>query len=271
MKYLQNLHTHTTYCDGTLSVEDMIKTAIEKGGSSIGFSEHSYVPFDEEYSMSLEDTPLYIDEVNKLKDKYEGTIDVFLGMEIDIFTDKIPDGLEYVIGAVHHVDKDETHITVDGWAEHLVEMSEKHFNGDFYAMAESYYATVANVIPKTRADIVGHFDLIAKNNTNGSLFDEAHPRYIKAALDSMEQVLEKCKLFEVNTGAMFRRGKLEPYPSVSLLKELQKRGGEVILSSDSHAAESMYYKFDEMLELVRSCGFKSIKRFTRDGFIDEKL
>jgi len=249
----------------------MIKAAIQRGGASIGFSEHSFVPFDEEYSMKLDDTPSYIREISALKEKYKGTIEVYLGLEMDCFTEKIPDGLEYVIGTTHHVKKDGQHITVDGWAEHLVEMSEKHFGGDFYALAESYYETMANVVRKTGADIVGHFDLVSKNNTDGRLFDEMHPRYIKAALDAMDKVLADCRIFEINTGAMFRRGASAPYPSVFLLKELQKRGGEIILSSDSHNAESLFYKFDEMLELIESCGFKYIKRLTKDGFIDEKI
>ena len=271
MAMFQNLHTHTTYCDGTLPPEEMIKAAIARGGSSIGFSEHSYVSFDEEYSMSLDDTPRYISEVNNLKKKYEGTIDVFLGIEMDYFTDKAPEGLEYIIGAAHHVEKSGKFITVDGCAEHLKKMNDEHFDGDYYAMAEAYFATVADVIHKTNADIVGHFDLISKNNVNGSMFDESHPRYLNAAIGAMEQVLKKRSLFEVNTGAMYRRGKSEPYPSVFLLKELQKRGGEVTLSSDSHCADSLFYKFDEMLELIKSCGFRYIKRFTKDGFIDEKL
>jgi len=267
----QNLHTHTTYCDGMLSAEEMIKAAIKKGGGSIGFSEHSYVSFDEEYSMSLEDTPKYIAEINALKEKYKGTIEVFLGIEMDYFTDKTPEGLEYVIGTAHHVEKDGKYITVDGSASHIEQANDEFFNGDFYTMAESYFSTVADVINKTGADILGHFDLISKHNVNSCWFDEMHPRYIKAALDSMDQVLESCKLFEVNTGAMYRKGKPEPYPSVYLLKELSKRGGEVILTSDSHAAESLYYKFDEMRELIKSCGFKYIKRLTKDGFIDEKI
>ena len=270
-KGYQNLHTHTTYCDGNASAEDMIKAAIQKGGSSIGFSEHSYVMFDEEYSMSLQDTSSYISEINNLKEKYNGTIDVYLGLEIDYFTERIPDGLEYIIGTAHHVEKEGKHITVDGWVEHLAVMNEMHFGGDYYAMAELYYATMAGVVEKTSADIVGHFDLIAKSNVDNRMFDEMHPRYMKAALSAMEQILEKCRLFEVNTGAMFRRGTLVPYPSLFLLKELQKRGGEVILSSDSHCAESLYYKFDEMTELIKSCGFTHIKRFTGDGFVNEKL
>ena len=241
------------------------------GGESIGFSEHSFVPFDLEYSMMLEDTPTYIDEISALKKKYEGTIDIFLGLEVDYFTDIVPEGLEYKIGAVHHVEKNGRYITVDGWAEHLINMTNEHFAGDFYALAESYYATAADVITKTNADIVGHFDLIVKNNSDGSMLDETHPRYVKAALQAMEQILESCELFEINTGAMFRRGKATPYPSVFLLKELHKRGGEVILSSDSHCAESLYFKYDEMVELIKSCGFKYIKRLTKDGFIDEKI
>jgi len=271
IKGYQNLHTHTTYCDGELSALEMIKAAVAKGGSSIGFSEHSYVVFDEEYSMSLKDTPLYIDEVNTLKKKYEDTIEIFLGLEVDYFTEKVPGGLDYIIGTAHHVEKDGKYITVDGPAKHLHKMAHEYFGGDYYAMVESYFETVALVAEKTRADIIGHFDLIAKNNINESMFDEMHPRYIRAALDSMSRLLDNCKVFEVNTGAMYRKGKTMPYPSEFLLKELKKRGGEVLLSSDSHCAESLYYKFDEMLELIKSCGFSYIKRLTKDGFVNEDL
>ena len=267
----QNLHTHTTYCDGKLSAEEMIKAAIEMGGDSIGFSEHSFVPFDREYSMSLEDTPKYINEINDLKEKYKGQIEVFLGLEMDYFTDTLPKGLEYVIGVSHHVEKDGKFITIDGGAEHIKRVCFEHFDSDYYAMVEKYYSTIAGVVQKTKADIVGHFDLITKRNINGCMFDEEHPRYVKAALDAMDSVLEHCKLFEINTGAMYRLGKKEPYPSVFLLKELQKRGGEVILSSDSHSVGSLYYMFDEMRELVRSCGFRYIKRLTKNGFMDEYI
>ncbi|MCL2426345.1 MAG: histidinol-phosphatase [Oscillospiraceae bacterium] len=267
----QNLHTHTTYCDGKLSAEDMIKAALQKGGSSIGFSEHSFVPFDREYSMSLENTPKYIHEINELKAKYEGQIEVYLGIEMDCFTDVLPEGLEYVLGVSHHVEKDGDFITIDGSLKHIERVCTEHFNNDYYAMAEKYYATITNVVQKTKADIVGHFDLIVKRNIDGCLFDEMHPRYIKAALDAMESILEHCNLFEINTGAMYRLGKAEPYPSVYMLKELQKRGGEIILSSDSHSANSLYFKFDEIQELVKSCGFTYIKRLTKDGFINEKL
>jgi len=264
----QNLHSHTPYCDGKNTAEEMIIAAIQKGGGSIGFSEHSWVSFDAEYSMSLEDTPKYIAEISLLKEKYKNEIEVYLGIEMDYCTDEAPEGVEYIIGSAHHVIKEGKPITVDGSKEHIINMSDLHFGGDYYSMAELYFATIANIVPKTGADIIGHFDMLAKHNANNCMFDEMHPRYVKAALGAMEQILEKCKLFEVNTGAMYRLGKSAPYPPAFLLKELNKRGGEVILSSDSHSTQSLYYKYDEMLELVKSCGFRYIKRLTKDGFIN---
>jgi len=124
---------------------------------------------------------------------------------------------------------------------------------------------------KTSADIIAHFDLITKYNMNGSLFDESHPRYVSAALGAMGEILRSCRLFEVNTGAMYRFGKPEPYPSAFLLGELCKRGGEVIITSDSHDAESICYKYGEMRELLKSCGYKYAKQLAKGGFIDVML
>ena len=267
----QNLHTHTTYVDGTLPPEAMIKAALKKGCDSIGFSEHSYVPSDKRYSMSPEAAIEYVSELNALKQKYAGTIEVFLGVEHDYYTAIPVEGLDYRIGSVHYVKSGDEFITVDAGAEHQKAMADKYFGGDYYAMAEAYYTTIADIMNKTNADIIGHFDLIAKYNFNGRLFDETHPRYKAAALGAMDEILKGCKIFEVNTGMMYRFNKPEPYPSAALLKELNKRGGEVILSSDSHDAQSICYNFREMQELLKTCGFSYIKRLTNNGFINIKI
>lgn len=268
----QNLHSHTTYCDGALPPEAMIKAAIERGYDSIGFSEHSYIPFiTEEYSMSRDTAHEYICEINALKEKYKDQIEIFLGIEQDYFTAGKPEGFDYIIGAVHHVKTGEHYVTVDAGKKRQKQMVDTYYGGDYYAMAEAYYATIASIVEKTNADIIGHFDLVTKYNSDSGQFDETHPRYVSAAIGAMEEILKSRKLFEVNTGAMFRLNKLEQYPSAFLLKELNKRGGEVILSSDSHDAESLCYKFGEMQELLRTCGYRYIKRLTKNGFIDVKL
>ena len=39
----ENFHTHTTFCDGSHSAEEMVLSAIEKGFTALGFSGHSQV------------------------------------------------------------------------------------------------------------------------------------------------------------------------------------------------------------------------------------
>ena len=84
MNIKQNLHTHTTYCDGDNTPEELVREAIKRGFSGIGFSGHSYTHFAPEDSMSVQGTYSYIAHVNKLKKTYAKQIDIFLGLEVII-------------------------------------------------------------------------------------------------------------------------------------------------------------------------------------------
>ena len=271
MYKLQNIHSHTVYCDGALPLEEMVIAAIGKGCDSFGFSGHSYAPFDSEHCMSPENTLRYMSEIGHLKEKYAGKIELFLGIEQEHYSDEIPGGFDFVIGAVHYIKNGDALVCIDGGAELQKQECDTNYGGDYYSMAEGYFAAVADVAEKTSADIIAHFDLVTKYNFDGKLFDETHPRYVRAALAAMDEALKSCRLFEVNTGAMYRFNKPEPYPSAFLLKELFRRGGEVILSSDSHDAESICHKFDDMRELLATCGYRYVKQLTKEGFVDVAL
>ena len=54
-----NFHTHTTYCDGKSTAEEMVQKAIELRFSQLGFSGHSFTPFDLEPCMTLDGTEEY--------------------------------------------------------------------------------------------------------------------------------------------------------------------------------------------------------------------
>jgi len=260
-----NFHTHTALCDGSCSPEEMVQAAIARGMTALGFSGHSHLSFDP-HTMSEEGTREYLREVKRLKSAYADKIDIYLGLEQEIFSEPPPEELDFIIGAVHFVVHNGEYVCVDNGARAQQEAVNQHFGGDYYAMAEAYFETMAQM-SKTAPDIIAHFDLVTKYNVGGSLFDESHPRYITAAVTAMDEILKYCNLFEVNTGAMYRLNRPEPYPSTRLLRELHKRGGEVILSSDSHEGESLCYKFDDMRKLLRTCGFEHSKTLTRDGFV----
>ena len=83
-----NLHTHTTFCDGKHSPEEIVLSAIEKGMDTIGFSGHSHVPFDADWTMTPEKTEAYFAEVLRLKQAYADRICILLGIEQDLLSEK---------------------------------------------------------------------------------------------------------------------------------------------------------------------------------------
>ena len=68
MTYKSNMHTHTQFCDGKCSMEEMIKNAIDKGFGALGFSPHAFTHFDTSYCMT--DEKQFVGEFLRLKEKY---------------------------------------------------------------------------------------------------------------------------------------------------------------------------------------------------------
>ena len=268
---MTNFHTHTVLCDGKLTAGQMVQAAIERGFTALGFTGHSYLPFDASFGMSVAATRLYKETVLALQKKYEGILDIFLAVEQDYCSDTPTDEYDYVIGSAHCIEIGGEYLSVDFRADEQRRIVDDYYGGDFLSFVERYYEIAADIHTKTNADIIGHFDLTSKFNEGGVFFDENCARYKDAAIAAMESILKGCRLFEVNTGSMYKLGRTVPYPSPFLLKELFARGGEVILSSDSHDAGSLGYKFPEMTELIKACGYRYRKIFTKNGFENVKL
>ena len=73
MKILSDMHTHTTFCDGANTVEEMVQQAIKLGFVSIGFSIHGWQPW-EVVPVTLEKEAKYREEIMGLLEIYEERI-----------------------------------------------------------------------------------------------------------------------------------------------------------------------------------------------------
>lgn len=243
-----NLHTHTCYCDGKDTPEEMVQQAIEMGMTALGFSGHEYAPQDTDFCMSKEDTKAYIAEVLRLKEAYKDQIDIYLGIERDYFGEIDDYPYDYVIGSLHYVEKDGVLMTVDYTPEVMEENVEKYFGGNYRAYVERYYQLVADVVEKTGATIVGHFDLITKFNEDNRYFDEGADWYKDAALRALHKVAKSNPIFEINTGAMARGYRTKPYPAAFILEEIKRMGCSTILSSDCHDKLYLHHEFCNIIE-----------------------
>ena len=254
MKIRANFHTHSTYCDGKHSLEEVVLSAIEKGMDAVGFSGHGHTPHDDTYCMTVEDTERYKTEIATLKEKYKGKIEIYCGLEMDYFTDSDPTEFDYTIGSVHYVEINGVYHDVDASPALFKESVKKGWDGDAVGFAVDYFAQMADIIQKTDADIVGHFDLVAKFNEGGRFFDENDPRYVAAWKAALDKLIPSEKLFEINTGAISRGYRTEPYPAKPILKDIVARGGKLIITADSHHKDTLEYGFYEAMQYAKSCG-----------------
>ena len=246
-------HLHTSFCDGKNSAEEMVLAAIERGMTHIGITTHSYTDFDTSYCIPRERIGEYRREIARLKEAYGDKITVLCGIEQDLWGTESTEGYDYVIGSVHYLWKGEDWFSTDESVEALLKAKETYYGGDGLAMAEDYFRSVSQ-IGRLHPHIIGHFDLIAKCNRDGCLFDESDPRYLAAAFTAVDALLPLEIPFEINTGAIARGYRRVPYPAPDILSYIAQKGGKVILNSDAHSPENLLYQLDEMKKYALDAG-----------------
>lgn len=262
----QNLHTHSTYCDGKDTITEMIETAIEKGFTKLGFSGHIHVGIDDG-SMSEQGQRQYIEEVLQKKEEYKDKIEIYLGIEQDTLARlSKKDPFEYIIGSVHFLEQDGQYMPVDYDEATSVKMIEQWFDNDFLAYAKQYYKTVAVQADWEEVDIIGHIDLLTKYNESEKYISFTNPEYIKAACDCIDALVSKGKMLEVNTGAIARGYRKTPYPERHLLQYIYEKGGKIMLNSDCHNRFKLDCDFENSMNMIKKCGFKTMITFTDEGF-----
>lgn len=265
---LTNFHTHTTFCDGKSTPEEIVLYAIEHGFDAIGFSGHGFTPYDDTYCM--QNTRGYIAEIKRLKEKYCGKLPIYLGTEEDAFYLVNRGDYEYIIGSVHYFRNGEKYYSIDHSIESFSNCLEL-FRGDPIALAETYYSSLCEYALKRKPDIVAHYDLITKfeETYEKRLFDSE--KYFEVATKYMKELIKADMLFEVNMGAMTRGVRTSPYPHERLLYVLKENDGKIILSSDAHDAKMLDFHFEETKKMLRDIGFKYIYSMPIGGLKKELL
>lgn len=267
----QNLHTHSIYCDGKNTIEEMTQEAIHKGFEILGFSGHGNCRNVDNYSMDDVNTEKYVQDVLKVKEKYKDQIKIYLGVEEDVLGKRFSkaNGYDYIIGSVHFVKAGHQYLAVDESAKITREIV-KYF-GDFLTYAKNYYEEVKKIADMDEVDIVGHVDLLMKFNENEEFIAFDQKDYLQLAFQCIDALIAAGKIFEVNTGAIARGQRKTPYPHKTLLKYIYDHGGKICLNSDCHQKEMLDCYFDEAIAFIQESGFKTMMELTDSGFQEVEI
>lgn len=245
---LKNFHTHTKYCDGKNTAEEMIEAAISFGFSALGFSGHAFTDNGCRYCMTKEGTTQYFAEIQALKEKYKGQINIYCGTEQDLLSAPSEYDFDYMIGSVHYISAGGKDWDVDNTAAVQQQCADECFGGDYMAFVEEYFRLVGGVIEATHANCVGHFDLVSKFNEGDRQFDSHNPRYVKAWKEAADRLCQAGVPFEINTGAIARGLRTDPYPTLEMAQFIHEQGGTFCINSDCHIREKLTVGFAEAAE-----------------------
>jgi histidinol-phosphatase (PHP family) len=267
-----NLHTHTRFSDGSSDPEDYIKEAIHQGFDALGFSDHSPVPFENNFAIRQKELENYIQAILKLKTTYGSSnaslgINILLALEIDYipgitvpvehYRKTYP--FDYFIGSVHLVKNEDSGRLwfIDGPDVAIYDNGLKGiFSGDSKKAVTTYYRQVQEMIFTQKPDIVGHLDKIKMYNRD-RYFSEEESWYINLVEETLDVAAETGCVVEVNTRGIYKKRSDTLFPGPEILKKILLRNIPVTLASDAHKPHELSLYFEEARKILAGLGFKS--------------
>ena len=268
-------HCHSRFDDGHGELEEYVQAALDKGLRTLGFAGHAPVPFPCNWTMPPALLPEYIETTRRLQNIYRDRIELLVGLEVDYIPGITSPtaariralGLDFTVGSVHFLGRlaDDELWTADGPPEQLEQGVSESFNGDIRSTVEGYYRLVRAMVSTAAPDIIGHLDVIKKNNRDSKYFSEDAPWYRSAVRQTLDAVAASPSILEINTGGIVRGTSAALYPSEWILAECLKRGIPVMINSDAHRPEQIYSYHTEAAAILRDIGFREITQIGRQG------
>lgn len=235
------LHSHTQYCDGRATMEEMARAAINAGMTLYGFTPHSPIPFDSPCNMTADSVEEYLHEVDRIQTLYAGKCRFLKGMEIDyIGADWGPAnsyfqtlGLDYSIGSVHFIPSQYGEpVDIDGKFESFKRKMAEHFNGDIDYVVEAFFRQSMAMLAAGGFDILGHFDKVGQNASLFAPGIEEGSHYRGLLDEYMRQIVESGVIVELNTKSYEQYGRF--FPTKGLLPYLIDHKVPIVVNSDAH-------------------------------------
>lgn len=272
---LTNYHSHSLYCDGRANMEAFIRFAISKGFSSFGFSSHAPLPFQTNWTMEWDSMDDYLAEFSRMKEKYEGQIELAVGLEIDYIDEKsnpscecfksLP--LDYRIGSVHMIpDVTKELVDIDCPPDKFREIIDTNFFGDLDWALHTYFIQLMKMVEAGGFDILGHADKMHYNAScyRPGLLDETE--YDCVVKDYFDLVADNGCQVEINTKSYIDNNTF--YPNERYFSYMRSLGIKVQVNSDSHYPERINYGREQAFAALLKAGYTSVMEWHNGGWVE---
>lgn len=269
-----NLHTHTRFSDGSDDPENYVQEAINQGFHTLGFTDHSPVPFENTFAIPKGKIQDYVNAVSGIR--HPASLLILLGLEIDYIpgiTEPISSyrkkfNFDYFIGSVHFVKSLNSNELwfIDGPNMEIYDYGLKEiFGGDAHQAITAYWHQLNELIVNEKPDIIGHLDKIKMYN-RGRYFSESEAWYIALVDETLDLAKNYGSVIEVNTRGIYKKRSETLFPGPEILKKIKNLQIPITLSSDAHKPSELSLYFPEAKKILTDLGFKSLALKNKTGW-----
>lgn len=275
---LIDLHTHSSFSpDAKDSADEMCRRAYELGLSAYALTDHCdcnyWYPVEHYFEdiSKASDPIMYgageyanksISEQVRLKNKYDGKLNIIVGIELGQplqdpnNAEKIVsnDDIDFIIGS-HHQNEGE---------EDFYFFYYNDFSGDeIYRLLNDYFTQMLEMCKWGKFDVLGHLTYPLRYICGDYGIDTDLTRYDEIIREIFITLITKGKGIEINTSGL-RQKYGKTFPSLEYVKLYKNLGGEIVtIGSDSHCTADLGKGIAEGIELVKSAGFSHITYFKK--------
>ena len=266
-----NLHQHSFFSDGKEHPLKYAERALELGFSAIGFTEHSPLNFENNFSLKEDKVDEYIQTIEQLKKNFSDKLTIYRALEMD-FVPGMSENFDfwrkrikadYLIGSIHLVkpEKTDEFWFTDGPDYRTYDEGlNLFFEGKIKKAVTAFYHQTNQMIENQKFEILGHFDKIKMHNQN-RFFSEDEKWYRDLVNETLELVKQKNLVVEVNTRGLYKKRSNSLFPDNYSLQQVKKLNIPVIISSDAHLPDELNLLFEFAENRLKELGFKEVMIF----------
>lgn len=249
-----HMHSHFS-ADCSVSMEEMIAVAINKGLTEICFTEHIDYEYPDETIVFEFDLKEYDETLKQFQQKYEGQILLKKGIEIGVQPHLLhryeqlmkEEVFDFVICSMHTTEKKSLHYKEIFIGRTIEEAYQLYYDELLYCVKNF-----------KQFNVLGHVDLVKRYSA-----EQPAANFHEPLTAIFNEIIPAGKGIELNTSGV-RYGLPHAMPSDDVLKLYKQCGGEIItLGSDAHRVSEVAFQFRESLDLLQSIGFKHIATFDK--------
>lgn len=251
-------HMHSTYSDGSHTIEQVTRSAAEKGLTTIAVTDHMPLPFATRYAMDRDRLDNYRQEISREQSRFDGKLTILSGLEMEF----IPQhrqwikeiaglGWDMLLVSIHGIMAEDRHHMVNGREDEFIKTLEEVFNGDIQAFCARYFSLIQEAVSTGWFHVAAHLDVIKKHNLDNTYFDETSPWYRDLIRRTLEAMADSRVRLEINTNGINHPAGA-PYPSEWVIREAGAMGIPLILGSDAHSPRFQGQYFDRIQALIQN-------------------